>query len=983
MSDDKARRIDDALSSLVDATIPSYPGEDEAIADERHDNALDLARNILERDSASGVVSDVNHAADLIKKKLIRDNPAPDKALRFSNLYSRLLTQPVLSQKWAILYLLYQLSDTNDLYNLSGLPPADHQRFYSPNTYGSREGSLAGSRTDRSRSLEPRQARGTGTAFDDAFSSAGLPRLPTLKGKRREKEKDEAQPEKTRPPETERATPAAIKTELLEEKGVVINPPETALLRDLPFTLQGLSSTNLPFASASSLTLPPTLPPPLISLLHTLAEPSLLYRELSEFVQTSEGGLIGQSLRAAVGGELRAYLALVATLETEIRRALATIDENDYRSIGKTGVTLKRCVIWTREATLGLRLMSLMVEESKSKKGGQLISLIHGFSSSHGDPFVGAFAERLLAHVTRPFYDMLRQWIYDGELSDPFLEFFVLEQDPGMGADMHGDPRKAGATSVWEDKYKLDDGMIPSIITSDFAKKVFLIGKSLNFIRYGCGDSAWVESYSKDTSRELRYGDTATLETSIDEAYKTTMARLIHLMDHKFKLFEHLRALKKYMLLGQGDFIALLMESLSSTLDRPGRNQYRHTLTAQLEHAIRGSNAQYDSEDILRRLDARMMELSVGDIGWDLFTLEYKIDAPVDVIVTPFGYRQYLKVFNFLWRIKRVEFALGSTWRRCMTGARGVLASVEDKLGPDWKGARCCIAEMIHFVCQLQYYILFEVIESSWDALQVAVSKAECTLDDLIDAHAKYLDAITHKGLLGSAKSGRSSHHNTTSNSGASATEGFMPQLHEILKTMLAYRDAVDGLYSFSVAEFSRSQELSAKIETRTARGQWGLTDADAADDGNDSAESRPGTSSSNVHKSTHQRLLDTDSPFPISNASNSKNGGGDGKGGAGGGGGSGGDDPTLPSLRSRLRNLSADFKAKLNVLLGDLAYQPDVDMRFLGVVMNFNDVYQPVRRKRRGDKGTDRDRDRDRDKGKEAGREREREKRDRSKEAA
>ena len=54
--------------------------------------------------------------------------------------------------------------------------------------------------------------------------------------------------------------------------------------------------------------------------------------------------------------------------------------------------------------------------------------MIHGFSS-HGDPFVGAFAERLLSHVTRPFYDMLRQWIYDGELSDPYNEFFVIEPD--------------------------------------------------------------------------------------------------------------------------------------------------------------------------------------------------------------------------------------------------------------------------------------------------------------------------------------------------------------------------------------------------------------------------------------------------------------------------------------------------------------------------------------------------------------------------
>lgn len=528
------------------------------------------------------------------------------------------------------------------------------------------------------------------------------------------------------------------------------------------------------------------------------------------------------------------------------------------------------------------------------KRGGQLISLIHGYSSSHGDPFVGSFAEKLLSHITRPFYDMLRQWIYDGELSDPYKEFFVIETEFRPSAD----PRRI-ASSVWEDKYKLDEEMIPSFITQDFAKKVFLIGKSLNFIRYGCGDSAWVEAYSKETSKELRYGDTARLENSIDEAYKTTMARLIHLMDTKFKLFEHLRALKKYLLLGQGDFIALLMESLASNLDRPANSQYRHTLTAQLEHAIRSSNAQFDSPDVLRRLDARMLELSHGEIGWDCFTLEYKIDAPVDVVITPWGSTQYLKVFNFLWRVKRVEFALESTWRRFMTGARGVLGSVEDKVGADWKLARCVIAEMIHFVCQLQYYILFEVIEASWDQLQAAISKPGCTLDDLIEAHTKYLNSITHKGLLGSSSASRSS-----SSSAKQPEESFLVQLHQILKIMLNYKDAVDGLYSFSVAEFTRRQELNAKIETRTARGQWGVTEHD----------------------------FNNPSPF-LSNQENAN---------------LTADDHMLASLQTRLRDLSADFRARLNILLGDLAYQPDVDMRFLGVVMNFNDVYEPVKKGRR-----------------------------------
>ena len=398
----------------------------------------------------------------------------------------------------------------------------------------------------------------------------------------------------------------------------------------------------------------------------------------------------------------------------------------------------------------------------------------------------------------------------------------------------------------------------------------------------------WVEDYSKAASKELRYGDTATLEAWIDEAHKTTMKRLIDLMANKFHLFKHLQALKNYILLGQGDFIALLMESLAANLDRPAGAQYRHTLTAQLEHAIRGSNAQYDSPEVLRRLDARMLQLSHGDIGWDCFTLEYKIDAPVDVVVTEWGNRQYLKVFNFLWRIKRVEFAVLSTWRKCMTGARGVLQNSDPAVSQTWKSTRGVLAEMIHFVGQLQYYILFEVIESSWGELQKRIHKEDCTLDDLIKAHTRYLNDITHKGLLGAKRRTHSSDEDDRTT--------YMMQLGEILRFMLNYRDSVDGLYSWSVSDFTRRQEADVRSTTR--------------------------------HTDEHDGL---DTPTAGSGAVTSE----------------------FPVLQERLRHLGASFRTRVQILLGDLAYQPDVDMRFLGVAMNFNDVYQPTRRKTKTAPGT------------------------------
>jgi len=889
MTSTREERVENALQQLLERLVPPQTSdEDEATADQRWDEANELARNHIDAEPEPGVVEDVNHAANKIKRRLLADGNLEARA-KFEGLYSRLLSQPVLGQTWAILYFMLRVAEGRE----AAVNGHDYVEVDGPD----------GTDGEEAEGIEDEDEPENERAYDEAFARSGLPRISQSRGP------DAPTPP---PPLRDRAIPGRSKIQQPPEQAAeaqsngVGNPPESALLRDLPFTLQGLSSTNLNFSDKQSLKLPAALPVPLISLLHTLAEPSLLYRSLSDYVETPDGGLVSQSLRSAIGLELRSYLRLVATLEGQIRRALSQLDENlPNGGLGKAGVTLKRCVIWTREATLGLRLMSLIVESSRGKKGGELISLIHSFSSSHGDPFVHTFAERLLEHITRPFYNMLRAWIYDGELEDPYFEFFVSESN---------DYEDSGATSVWEHKYRLQKDMIPTIVTEDFANKVFLIGKSLNFIRYGCADGAWVESYSKDASRELQYGDTALLATSIDEAYKTVMARLITLMEDKFALFSHLQALKKYLLLGQGDFISLLMESLASNLDRPANSQYRHTLTAQLEHAIRNSNAQFDSADVLRRLDARMLELSHGEIGWDVFTLEYRVDSPLDVIVTPWASKQYLKVFNFLWRVKRVEFALSTTWRRLQTGARGVLAAVGDKLGPDWKRARGGIAEMVHFVDQLQYYILFEVIEAGWEGLQKAIKKPDATLDTLISAHTSYLRSITRKGLLGGG------------------AVNFTTQLHELLKLMLAYRDAVDGLYSYSVAEFTRRQDAAARIDTRTRAGRWGITEADE-----DGAPSPlfPGNTARGGRGGREARADNVDSPIPplLPLSGSSENN-------------------TLDQLRQRLRSLETEFKAKVNVLLGDLAYQPDVDMRFLGVVMNFNEVYEPIRRRRAHGKG-------------------------------
>ncbi|KAJ1621984.1 hypothetical protein T492DRAFT_341076 [Pavlovales sp. CCMP2436] len=68
-------------------------------------------------------------------------------------------------------------------------------------------------------------------------------------------------------------------------------------------------------------------------------------------------------------------------------------------------------------------------------------------------------------------------------------------------------------------------------------------------------------------------------------------------------LLDHLRALRGFLLLGQGDFVQLLMDALIDELGRPATELHRHSLLAVVDGAVRASTAAVEhSSDALARL---------------------------------------------------------------------------------------------------------------------------------------------------------------------------------------------------------------------------------------------------------------------------------------------------------------------------------------------------------------------------------------------
>lgn len=57
-------------------------------------------------------------------------------------------------------------------------------------------------------------------------------------------------------------------------------------------------------------------------------------------------------------------------------------------------------------------------------RGGRLVTVLGSFGR-HGDPVVSALVGRLLKPACAPILSFLRRWLSDGELDDPFAEFFI------------------------------------------------------------------------------------------------------------------------------------------------------------------------------------------------------------------------------------------------------------------------------------------------------------------------------------------------------------------------------------------------------------------------------------------------------------------------------------------------------------------------------------------------------------------------------
>jgi gamma-tubulin complex component 3 len=61
-------------------------------------------------------------------------------------------------------------------------------------------------------------------------------------------------------------------------------------------------------------------------------------------------------------------------------------------------LSLRRLAVWTIEPLERLKILAILVDACKGKRGGALASVVHAYAN-HGDPFIRSLVERVITQV--------------------------------------------------------------------------------------------------------------------------------------------------------------------------------------------------------------------------------------------------------------------------------------------------------------------------------------------------------------------------------------------------------------------------------------------------------------------------------------------------------------------------------------------------------------------------------------------------------
>ena len=512
---------------------------------------------------------------------------------------------------------------------------------------------------------------------------------------------------------------------------------------------------------------------------------STAYARVRHFVGSHlaayEYGRVMHRFCETMDGLLREYASFVGSLETAYRQ------HGDH-------LTLSVLQVQIQPSLHILVVLGRAVEAVRCHTGGALLNSLRNLKlrTYQGNELACSILQRLLEAAAVPYLKMLDKWLERGVLVDPHGEFMIQCSEEGS----------------WETRYEIAsdhvlDGFFSTSLT---VERVLATGRYWNAVHKTCSKRGTLtdtgdEGKSEPTTEcNLQYSEsTAVVASCVQTNYQKASQALVGLLSDEFDLVGSLRIVKRYFLLDHGDFFLHFLDAaemeLRKNLSNISRGRLQHWLDTSIqltEHHLEesyqfptrasrkqrneqqklsptGIRCRFAPESLADHLDklhaasggidtkepwtplrhtygglARGGELT----GLDAFMVDFtSIPFPVSLILSQRALACYQLLFRHLFCAKHVERRLVGIWR----DHQGMkeLQSLRGSLGPTFLLRQ----RMLHFLQNLIYYMMLEVVEPQWSEMEAAITsccieRTERTIDDILQVHMQFLQKALEACLL-------------------------------------------------------------------------------------------------------------------------------------------------------------------------------------------------------------------------------------------
>lgn len=508
-----------------------------------------------------------------------------------------------------------------------------------------------------------------------------------------------------------------------------------------------------------------------------------------------ENGTVSHALCGAIHLLLREYIQ-------------AMVDLDDRHRSTEQGLTVNSVFGEIRSASKTILILHKVVDVANKFKGGALLNALEDLKQEFlGDANAGVLFSYILEKSAKPYYDILRRWVEDGTLNDPYGEFMIEETGEMKPQDINTNILGA-SVDQWGNWYSLREEHVLTVMKNtsttshgsshmDLPLKILTTGKYWNatLLCQNRDERAVQLPSSKDDSNsfhsELVYGMNAIeISRSVNRQYEVASRTLLNIFMRDYRILDVLAFMKRYFLLDQGDFFVHFLDMAEdellqemTTISR-GRIQNWMALSIQMSGGndealgfhddsadmVSSLTGTFALESLINHLDA--LHASAGGIesnepktpsrhayggtsskgltGMEAFMLDFQsVPFPVSLILSRHSITNYQLMFRHLFFAKHVERRLVGTW-------------LDHQIVKEYQSLRADLGRtyflrqrMLHFMQNFVYYMMFEVIEPNWLRMKNKLieksseeNSAPTTVDNVLKIHNDFVVKTLKECLL-------------------------------------------------------------------------------------------------------------------------------------------------------------------------------------------------------------------------------------------